>query len=120
MFIAMYILAALAVALHIAIAVVLVRKYIRTRDAGFIWLGIAVVIWPVLSRLLDGGERVFIDRVIQHQPVGLYPFSLVERGDMTMGQLVLAFSVGEQLIGIVLLLVAVLYLYRTNARPVSS
>jgi hypothetical protein len=68
-----YLLTALSLVLHIAIAVVLVRKYLRTRDAGFVWLGVAVVIWPPVSRLLDYGERLLIDRPIKGQPVGYYP-----------------------------------------------
>jgi hypothetical protein len=40
------ILAVTALLLHLAIAVILVRKFIQTRDIGFIWLGAAVVIGP--------------------------------------------------------------------------
>jgi hypothetical protein len=56
------ILAVTALLLHLAIAVILVRKFIQTRGIGFIWLGAAVVAWPLLSKLLDAGERVLIDR----------------------------------------------------------
>ena len=38
----------IALALHLVLAVVLVRKYLQTRDVGFVWLGMAVVIWPVI------------------------------------------------------------------------
>jgi hypothetical protein len=78
--ITMNILLASALVLHIAIAAILVRQYVRTRDVGFVWLGVAVVIWPGVSRLLGGGERVFIDRLIRHQSVGFYPFTLVAAG----------------------------------------
>jgi hypothetical protein len=81
-------LAAFALFLHLVIAVVLVRKYVRTRDVGLIWLGVAVVVWPLVPPLLGAGERVFIDRLGRHQSVGLYPFSLVARGDMILGSLV--------------------------------
>ena len=66
------ILPALALILHIAIAIILFRKFLKTRDAGFIWLGVAVVIWPLVSRLF---EHVFIDRLARHQLVGFYPLS---------------------------------------------
>jgi hypothetical protein len=46
--------------------------------------------------------------------VGFYPFSLVERGQMTLGNLVVSLALFQQLIGICLLLVAVLYLARTK------
>jgi hypothetical protein len=108
-------LVASALLLHLAIAVVLLRKYLRTRDAGFIWLGVAVVIWPLASPLLQLGERSLIDRVVHHQSVGVYPFSLVEHGQMTIGSLIFDLGVVQQLIGVGLLLVAVLYLSKTNS-----
>ena len=106
--------AALAVLLLFAIAIILVRKYLRTRDVGLVWLGVAVVIWPLVSRLLELGESSLIDRVAHHQLVGFYPFSLVEHGQMTLGVLVASLSMFQQLIGICLLLVAVLYLSKTK------
>lgn len=112
----MSILLATALILHIAIAAILVRQYLRTRDAGFIWLGVAVVIWPGLSRLLEGGEKVFIDRLLNHQSVGFYPFTLAASGQITPGSLVMSFAVLQQLIGVCLLLVAVLYLSRADRR----
>jgi hypothetical protein len=77
-------------------------------------LGVAVVIWPLVSRLFERGEHVFIDRLARHQSVGFYPFSLVEREQMTLGNLVVSLALFQQLIGICLLLVAVLYLARTK------
>jgi hypothetical protein len=112
------VLLASALALHIAIAAVLVHKYIRTRDVGFVWLGVAVVLWPGISRLLEGGEKVFIDRLIRRQSVDFYPFSLVASGQMTMGNLVMSLAVFQQLIGVCLLLVAVLYLSRAKAHSI--
>ena len=110
-------LAALAVVLHFVIAIILVRKYLRTWDVGFVWLGVAVVIWPLVSRLLEVGERSLIDRIAHHRVVGFYPFSLVEHGQMTLGGFVASLSLFrqfQQLIGICLLLVAVLYLSKTK------
>jgi hypothetical protein len=68
----------------------------------------------LVSRLFERGEHVFIDRLARHQSVGFYPFSLVERGQMTLGNLVVSLALFQQLIGICLLLVAVLYLARTK------
>jgi hypothetical protein len=93
------VLAAFALFLHLVIAVVLVRKYVRTRDVGLIWLGVAVVVWPLVTPLLAAGERVFIDRLARHQSVGFYPFSLVARGEMTLGSLVASLQLAEQVVG---------------------
>jgi hypothetical protein len=111
------ILLATAVVLHIAIAAILVRQYLRTRDVAFVWLGAAVVLWPLASRLLDAGVRVSIDRAIHKQAV-IYPFTLIARGQMTTGSFLVSFAVFQQLIGICLLLVAVLYLCRTRTPTV--
>ena len=111
------ILAVIALLLHVAIAVILVRKFIQTRDIGFIWLGAAVVIWPLLSKLLDAGERVLIVRTMNHQWAAFYPFTLVERGQITLGSLVTLLAIFEQLIGVCLLLIAVLYLAKTKNDP---
>jgi hypothetical protein len=108
------VLVALAVVLHFVIAIILVRKYLRTRDVGFIWLGVAVVIWPLVCRLLELGERSLIDRVVHHSVVGFYPFSLVVHGQMTLGGLVASLSLFHQLTGTCLLLVAVLYLSKAK------
>jgi hypothetical protein len=113
------ILAVTAVLLHLAIGVILVRKFIQTRDIGFIWLGGAVVIWPLLSRLLDAGERVLIERTLKHQWTPFYPFTLVERGQITLGSLVASMAMFQQFLGVLLLLIAVLYLSRTKS-PASA
>jgi hypothetical protein len=52
------VLAALVVVFNVAVAAVLIRKYLQTRDIGFIWLGMAVVIWPFLSRILGRASSI--------------------------------------------------------------
>jgi len=109
-----FILVALAVVVQVALAAVLVRRYLRTRDVGFVWLAGAVGIWPLISRIIEQGEKVLIDRVVQGQLIGLYPFSLVERGEMSIGGLVMYLNLLQQLIGVGLLFIAVLYLCKTK------
>jgi hypothetical protein len=110
------VLAALAFALHVVVAIVLLRRYLRSRDVGFIWLGIAVLIWPFVSNLLNQGQRVLVSRFLNNQPVGfLSPVQAwVRSGDISVGHLLGTLAMGQQLIGIILLLCAVLYLSRTN------
>jgi len=109
-----YIVVALAVVVQVALAAVLVRRYLRTRDVGFVWLAVAVGIWPLISRIIEQGEKVLIDRVVKGQSIGLYPFSLVERGEMSIGGLVGYLNLLQQLIGVGLLFVAVLYLCKAK------
>jgi hypothetical protein len=103
---------AIALILQLVIVVVVVRKYVRTRDIGFIWLGVAAVIWPALNLLLNRGEHILVDRLAKHQPIGFYPFSLVERGNITIGELIETLLSAQRLVGVILLLVAVAFLYR--------
>jgi hypothetical protein len=110
------ILVVTVIALHLAIALLLLRRYLRTRDIGFIWLGVAVVVWPLVSRLLDAGVRASIDRALHHQSV-IYPFSLIEHGQITIGGLLMSFALSQQLVGVCLLLIAVLYLARSKSDP---
>ena len=49
--------------LQLGIAVVVIQVYRRTRDIAFVWLGVAVVVWPMVSVLLQVGERSVIDRI---------------------------------------------------------
>ena len=105
----------LALLLHLAIALVLIRNYVRTRDVGLIWLGVAVVVWPLVSRMLELGSRRFIDRMVRHEAIGFYPFSLVSSGQITTGELVLNLALVSQLVGVCLLFVAVLYLANTRS-----
>ena len=102
-----YVFAGSALILYLAIALVLIQKYRRTRDAGFVWLGIAVIVWPLAANVITWGERVAIDRLARHQSVGFYPFTLVERGAATLGSLVFGLAAGQQIVGLVLLLIAV-------------
>lgn len=109
-----YVSIVLTVAAQLAIIVVLVRTFLRTRDTGFVWLGAAVVIWPFVSSLLDAGGRFLLDDHARGHLAGLFPFSLVERGQMTLGDLVMSVAYFKILIGFVLLLVAVLHLSKTK------
>jgi hypothetical protein len=97
------ILFAIVVALYLALATVLVRKYLRTRDVGFAWLGMAVVVWPLLSSLLQYGQRLFIHRF------GSGPF-------YTTGDLVVIIFYARQIIGLTLLFTAVFYLSKTKGQ----
>jgi hypothetical protein len=52
--------------------------------------------------------------------VAFYPFTLVERGEMTIGALMSSLAILQQLVGVCLILVAVFYLSRTTSNSVSS
>jgi hypothetical protein len=97
------ILAAVTVVFYLAIATMLLLKYLHTRDVGFVWLGAAVIVWPLLGSLLGYGQRLFIHRF------GGGPF-------YTIGELVVAIMYARQIIGLALLFTAVFYLSKTKGQ----
>jgi hypothetical protein len=106
----LFVASAMALLLHLAIAIILVRRFLLTREVGFLWLGGAVVIWPLISSVLEAGKRVLVDRIVRHEWVSFYPFTLVERGQISLGEVMTSLALLQQLIGVCLLLVAVFYL----------
>jgi hypothetical protein len=110
----LYTIEALTLVLRLAIVVVLIRTWLRTRDVAFIWLALATVVWPILSIPLQMGNHALTDRLLRHEPIGVYPFTLVERGEMTIGELIASLSFVPQVIETALLLVAVIYLGKTR------
>jgi hypothetical protein len=108
------ILLSFIVVLAVALFVVLILKYLRTRDVGFVWLGVVVVIWPVVSNLLNRGEHIGIDRVLSGRSVAFFPFTLIERGETSIGNFVMTLALLHYLVGIGLLFIAVFYLCRTK------
>ena len=107
-----FIFVIILVVLYVAIAILLGRKYLRTRDVGFVWLGVAVVIWPLVSAI---GRSFLIDRIAYGHWIGFYPLSLIERGQTTVGGLIYWLNLLQHLIGACLLLVAVLYLSKKES-----
>jgi hypothetical protein len=111
-----YVLFALLIALYLPIAILPVRKYLRTRDVGFAWLGATILAWPLLSLLFAYGQRVLMDRIGARESV-FFPFSLVERGEMTPGEAIMYLAYVQQFVSLALLLVAVFYLCKTKRTP---
>ena|ERR1035438_5467647 len=112
----MYILAVLAFGLQITTAIVLIRKYLRTRAIGFVWLAIAAVLWPFLNQW----PQIILHDVARHQVVGPYPYSvsLANYQQMTPGALALLLYYLRYLIDVSILLAAVVYLVRPPKRVV--
>ena len=93
MLVVLYALIATGYVLFVTVAILLARTYLKTHDIGFVWLGVAVLGWPVASQLLG----VVIDRG------GAGPFPIT-------GPVVAMARAAQQICSLVLLLVAVRYL----------
>ena len=98
------------VVLYLAIVAALVQKYRVTRDQGFFWLGLPLVMVPLLSFPL----RHWMDRLASGRRVGFFPFTLVERGEMSIGSLVALLGSVQHLVSLALFLLAILMLYRSK------
>ena len=100
------------IALYLAVAVLLIRKHRRTGDAGLLWLGLPLVLLPLLSLPLALWLQAGVDRLIQGEHVNRFPFTLVEQGRLTLGSLLTGLNVLQHVVWGVLSLAAVLALRR--------
>jgi hypothetical protein len=107
-----YVLVSLAFVTEAAIIVALIWKYVRTRDIGFIWLLVAVCIWPAISQLLDHVGGAMTVRVLHHQYVGFYPFTAIERGQLPLGATLSFMQLLVKFTGAILMLVAILHFHK--------
>jgi hypothetical protein len=93
----------------VVIAGALVYKYWRTGDRGFLWLGLPVVVLPALP--IGLGMRWAVDRLQSGEGVGFFPFTLVERGQMSIGSLLSLVGSCVHTVYTVLILIGILLLY---------
>ena len=103
--------------LYATVAVLLVWKFRRTRDAGFLWLGLPLVLLPVVALPLALWLQAGVDRLALGRQVSLFPFTLVEQGRLTLGSLLTLLNLIEHVVWGVLSLVAVLALSRARKTP---
>ena len=101
-------------ALYLAIIAAVVYKYRRTRDHGFLWLGVPLVIWPLLGVPLSYWLQLVVDRLAGGGRVGFFPFTLVEQGKMTLGSLVVVLAYVRQLVWSGLMLAAIPMLHKAK------
>jgi hypothetical protein len=114
-YIAEYVLFGITPALYLVLAAVLISKYRRTQDTGFLWFGIAVILWPLAFHFMDKGAGALLRRSMLGQSLGWYPFSfLVERGDVSLDILVEVFILVTKVVSAGLFLVAALRFHKTK------
>lgn len=103
-------LAAVAFVLYSAAAALLVCKYRRTGDIGFLWLGLPLAVLPLVALPLALWLQIGVDRLLLGEQVSDFPFSLVRQGRLTMGGLLTLLNLLEHLVWGILSLVAILAL----------
>jgi len=111
------ILGAIAFVLYAAVAALLVSKYKKTNDAGFLWLGLPLVLLPIVAVPLAFWAQIGTDRLALGEHLNHFPFSLVEQGHLTIGRLLTLLNFVEHLVWGLLSLLAVLALNRERKTP---
>jgi len=113
-------LAVITTALYCAVAVLLVWKFRRTGDAGFLWLGLPLVLLPFAALPLALWLEEGVDRLALGEQINAFPFTLVEQGRLTMGGLLTLLDLAKHVLWGALALVAVLALRPHRAKDASS
>ena len=103
-------LGALTSVLYGAVAVLLVWKYRRTGDAGFLLLWLPLVLLPFAALPLALWVQEGVDRLALGTQPGAFPFSLVEQGRLTLGRLLTLLNLLQHVVWGLLSLAAVLAL----------
>ena len=109
-------LAVITSVLYCAVAVLLLWKYRATKDAGFLLLGLPLVLLPLVALPLALWIQAGVDRLALGLQVNAFPFTLVEQGRLTMGRLLTLLNLLEHVAWGVLSLVAVLALQPRRAK----
>lgn len=113
-------LAAITSVLYCVVAVLLVWKYRVTRDAGFLWLGLPLVLLPLVALPIALWLQAGLDRLALGQQVNAFPFTLVEQGCLTMGRLLTLLNLLQHIVWGVLSLVAILALRPHRTKDVAG
>lgn len=92
-------------ALYITFAYLLLRAYLRSHNKGFIWLGIAYLLWPNVEILLRIYQKHVLNRIIASQFPSWFPYK-----SMTPGAFISYTAMTQAIVLPILLVVAVYYL----------
>lgn len=113
-----YALVLIPLVFYVAIACVLVPKYRRTRDPGLLWLGIALVVWPLISHGFTLVRGSLAQRAYHEENADFFPYSLFSSSETPFHEVVSGFTsysvLGQVIITQILLLTAVAFLHRTK------
>jgi len=113
-------LGATTLLLYSAVAVLLLWKYRIGRDPGFLWLGLPLVLLPVVALPLAFWLQNGVDRLADGGQVSKFPFTLVEQGRLTLGSLLTLLNVLQHVVWGVLSLVAIVAIAPHRVRDVSG
>ena len=120
----LWLLSVLRIAVVPLVGIFLILFAYKNRDARCLWLLLPGVIAPVVGWFAVSWQVYGINRLVNGQPVGAFPFTLVEQKIITAGSLSNAFFEVSYIAGSLSLLLASYMIYRTSRashkRPSSS
>ncbi len=99
----------------VALAVLLVSRYLTTRNVGYLVLAVALVAWPVLLTPLDLYTKAQVDAVLNGGEVS-YPFTLAAEGGATVGDVVAFLGYARDTVRLLLIFLGFVLLARYS-RP---
>jgi len=104
--------------LPFVLLICLIWKYKSTGDKGFLFLILALVVWPICDVLFEHLQDVYWRRALAGEKITLFPFSLISVEDEIIGPgFRNLFAKIRLLIKELLLLVAILMLARRQVKP---
>ena len=107
-------LSVLCLVFLVGIAAALVLKYWLTKDPGFLWLGAALVVWPLITAALRPLHGAMIERLVSARPVQYFPWSLIEQQQITAGELTCMLWYAGRVVQYSLVLVGISLLCRSR------
>lgn len=99
------VLGVINVALFAAIGVALARQYRQSGRSGFLWLALPLVLLPLFGLLIAYWAQPLVDRLTAGEITGVFPFTLVEAGRLTLGSLLCVLNGAEHIVWSVFVLV---------------
>ena len=104
------VLGVINVALFISVAVALAYKCRRSGQAGFLWLAVPLVLLPLLGLPIAHWVSASVDRLTAGEVTGVFPFTLVETGRLTLGSLLSMLNGAEHVVWSAFVLAGILLL----------
>ena len=98
------------VALFTAVAIALAYKYHQSGQPGFLWLAIPLVLFPPLGLLIAHWAKSSADKLAAGPVTGVFPFTLVETGRLTLGSLLSVLNGAEHVVWSIFLFIGILML----------
>ena len=100
-----------AAALHVMLLLILIFMLVRTRNVGFLWLGIALVLWPFACNFLGHlvGHALAAD-----QPVAWFPAKILRTHQISVSTFFICMETTKEIVTGLLLFLAIFYFGRPN------